>query len=69
MIAGKFMTNDIVYGAFMNLDKYLWDIWNIMKNFANFGLTFMILFSIIKYVIDKDKAENPKKIVINALVA
>jgi len=53
MIAGKFMTNDVVYGAFMNLDKYLWAIWNVMKNFANFGLAAMILVSIIKYVIDK----------------
>jgi hypothetical protein len=53
IIAGKFMTNDVVYGAFMNLDKYLRAIRNVMKNFANFGLTAMILYSIIKYVVDK----------------
>jgi hypothetical protein len=53
IIAGKLMTNDVVYGAFMHLDKYLRAIWNIMKNFANFGLAAMILYSIIKYVVDK----------------
>jgi len=53
IIAGKFMTNDVVYGAFMNLDKYLRAIRNVMKNFANFGLAAMILYSIIRYVVDK----------------
>jgi len=68
IIAGKFMTNDVVYGAFMHLDKYLRDIWNVMKNFANFGLAFMILYSIIKYVINKE-GEGPKQIIVNALIA
>lgn len=68
IIAGKLMTNDIVYGAFMHLDKYLWDIWNIMKNFANFGLAALILYSIVKYVMG-DKEKGPKGIIIKALVA
>ncbi|MBU1758349.1 hypothetical protein KKG31_04230 [Patescibacteria group bacterium] len=53
IIAGKLMTNDLVYGTFMHLDQYLRDIWNIMKNFANFALAFMIIFSIIKHVVKK----------------
>ena len=70
IIAGKFMTNDVVYGAFMNLDKYLRAIRNVMKNFANFGLAAMILYSIIRYVVDKKwGGDDPKKIVIKALVA
>jgi hypothetical protein len=43
IIAGKLMTNEFVYGSFMHMDKYLWTIWNIMKNFANFGLAAMII--------------------------
>ena len=70
IIAGKLMTNDLVYGTFMHLDKYLRDIWNIMKNFANFGLALMILVSIVKHVINKGDADNsPQKIVVKALLA
>jgi hypothetical protein len=38
IIAGKLMTNDFVYGAMFNLDIYLWKIWNVMKNLANYTL-------------------------------
>ncbi|MEI7557989.1 MAG: hypothetical protein WCJ45_04080 [bacterium] len=38
IIAGKLMTNDFVYGAFLHMDIYLRKIRNIMKNFANFAL-------------------------------
>ena len=38
MLAGKLMTNSMIYGEFIGLDVYLWKIWNISKNFANFAL-------------------------------
>jgi len=47
-LAGKLMTNDLVYGSFINMDKMLWLLWNIMKNFANFALWFFFVFSIVK---------------------
>ncbi|HCB51296.1 TPA: hypothetical protein DEP21_01800 [Patescibacteria group bacterium] len=36
ILAGKFMSNDMIYGTWLHLDQYLWQIWNITKNFANF---------------------------------
>ena len=68
ILAGKLMTNDFVYGAFLHMDIYLWKIWNIMKNFANFGLIWLVLFSIVKSLTGKE-ALNPKKIIINTLLA
>jgi hypothetical protein len=47
-LAGKFMTNDRVFGSALHMDIYLWKIWNIMKNFANFTLLAILLGSIIK---------------------
>jgi hypothetical protein len=47
-LAGKLMTNDIVYGSFLHLDASLWTLWNIMKNFANFALGFMVIFAVVK---------------------
>lgn len=47
-LAWKLMTNDLVYGSFINMDKILWLLRNIMKNFANFALWFFFVFSIVK---------------------
>jgi len=44
------MTNDLVYGSFLHLDSSLWTLWNIIKNFANFALWFMVLFAIVKSI-------------------
>jgi len=67
ILAGKLMTNDFVYGAFLHMDIYLWKIWNIMKNFANFALAGLVIWSIAKYLLGKES--DLKKIIINALVA
>ncbi len=48
IIAGKLMTNDFVYWSLFHLDKYLWLVWNIIKNFAYFTLGFLFLFLILK---------------------
>lgn len=66
IIAGKLMTNEFVYGSFMHMDKYLWTIWNIMKNFANFGLAAMIIIWIIQYM---KEWKSPQKVIISALIA
>lgn len=68
ILAGKLMTNNFVYGAFMHMDIYLWKIWNIMKNFANFALVGLVLWSIIKSLVGKD-AVDPKKTLIKTLCA
>lgn len=52
-LAGKFMTNDMVYGSWLHLDVYLWKLRNICKNFANFALLGILLREIIQYVTKK----------------
>lgn len=69
VLAGKLMTNEFVYGSFMHLDVYLWKVRNIMKNFANFALIFMILVGIVKSTLKLEKAPNPKDLVVKALLA
>lgn len=43
------MTNEFVYGEFINLDSVLLQMWNVAKNFANFGLGFFFMYHIFKY--------------------
>ncbi len=48
VIAWKAMDNSLVYWSIFNLDAPLWKFWNIMKNFANYALWFILLFNILK---------------------
>jgi hypothetical protein len=64
-IAGKLMSNEIIYWSFMNLDVFLRKTRNVMKNFANYTLWFLFLYMIIQSIINKDSATDiiKKKIV------
>ena len=37
-LAGKLMSNEFIYGTFIHLDSALFQMWNYMKNIANFIL-------------------------------
>lgn len=50
VIAGLALDNTLVYASIFNMDAPLWKFWNMMKNFANFALWFMVLFAIIKSI-------------------
>lgn len=52
-IAGKLMTNDMVYWSFIHMDVFIRKARNIMKNFANYALWFGFLFFIIKSFFSK----------------
>lgn len=54
ILAGKLMSNEFVYGGFMNLDTFLWQVWNIMKNFANYTIGALFLVGVIKSFFDKE---------------
>ncbi len=68
ILAGKLMTNDRVYGSIVHMDIYLRKIWNIMKNFANFGLIAIILYKILSGLIGK-KSMDMKSIITKTLIA
>lgn len=50
VIAGWAMDNTLVYGSMFHLDLPLWKFWNIMKNFANFTMGFLVLVAILKSI-------------------
>jgi len=49
-IAWIALDNTLVYGSFLHIDASLWSLWNIMKNFANFALWFLVLFAIVRNI-------------------
>ncbi len=56
------MDNSLVYGSIIHMDQYLWQMWNIMKNFANFALWFIFFAAIFLYFFNvKQDKFSPKK--------
>ena len=54
------LDNTLVYGSFFHLDAPLWKFWNMMKNFANFTLWFLVLFAILKSIFSNSGAGSAK---------
>ncbi len=72
-LAGKLMTNDLVYWSFLHLDASLWTLRNIMKNFANFALWFLVIFAVVRNIFSISDSTSskwkPKDIIIKTIVA
>jgi hypothetical protein len=49
-LAGRLMSNDLVYGSVFGLDNVLWRIWNLMRTFANFTIGFGFLWLVLQEV-------------------
>ncbi|MCX6823642.1 MAG: hypothetical protein NT085_00745 [candidate division SR1 bacterium] len=60
VIAGLALDNTLVYASVFHLDAPLWQFRNMMKNFANFTLGFMVLFAIIKSIFSNSGAGSAK---------
>lgn len=67
VLAGKLVDNSLVYWEVFWFDAVLWQLWNIVKNLANFALWFFFLYKIFKYLISWK--ESVKEILLRALIA
>ena len=68
-LAGKLVDNSLVYWTMFNFDTVLWNLWNVMRNLANFGLGFIFIYYIFKYLITQDKKKDPKRLIKRSLIA
>jgi len=55
IIAWKLYTNDLVYGTIFQMDAILWQVWTVMKTFANFIIWFILIWAIFGIFIWKTK--------------
>ena len=60
VIAGRSLDNTLVYGSVFHLDAPLWKFRNMLKNFANFTLWFLVLFAILKSIFSNKGAGSFK---------
>lgn len=71
-VCGLALDNSLIYWEWFHLDVPLYTIWNIMKNFANFALWFMVVLSIVLNVFSFWKwwgKLKPKDIITKTLIA
>jgi len=72
VVAWTALDNSLVYWSFLHLDAPLRKFWNIIKNFANFTLGFLVLRAIIQNVFSfgsKSEKRQPQKVIIKTLIA
>ncbi len=69
VVAWKLVDNSFVYWEIFWFDAVLWQLWNIVRNLANFTLWFIFIFYIFKYLVSEDKKNSPKKIIVKSLIA
>ncbi len=68
-LAGKLVDNSLIYWEMFKFDIVLWKLWNVIKNFANYGLGFLFIYYLFRYLITQDKNKNPKWLIIRSLIA
>lgn len=67
---GKLMTNTLIYGEFLGIDTFLWKVWQITRNIANFAIGFFFLYILLKYLLFPLKEGNsPQTMIKDMLVA
>lgn len=69
VVAGLSLDNTLVYGSIFHLDVPLRKFRNMIKNFANFTLGFMVLFAIIKWFFTQKDEKWPIDIIKKTLIA
>ena len=71
-LAWTFLTNKWIYWEILWWDGLLWKLRNVMKNIANFALWFYFVYTIFKWLIDKQKGsilDSLKKKLLRLLIA
>ncbi len=67
-LAGLAVDNSLVYGEIFHFDAILIQIWNIMRDFANFSLFFIALYFIFKEM-RKQNTAGIQKVIKQMLIA
>ena len=69
LLAWKLVDNSFVYWEIFWFDAVLWQLWNILKNLANYTLWFLFVYKIFEFLIKWQKSWDIKKLLISSLIA
>ena len=69
IVAAKLVDNSLVYWEIFWFDAVLWQLWNIVKNLANYSLWFIFVYKIFEFLLKWQKTWEVKKILVSSLIA
>lgn len=67
-IAWASLDNSLIYWSVFHLDRPLFMFWNMMKNFANYAMGFMFIFSVLTYFFKQDDKFKPLNLIKKLLI-
>ena len=68
-LAWILVDNSFVYAEVFKFDAVLWQLWNIVRNLANYSLWFIFLYKIFGYLTSGQKSDDLKKLLTSTLIA
>ncbi len=69
VLAGALVNNSMVYAEVFSFDAILWQLWNIMRNLANYVLWFIFVFKIFWYLTSGQKSSDLSSLLKSSLIA
>ena len=68
-LAWILVNNSFVYAEVFGFDAVLWQLWNVVRNLANYALWFILLFKIFQFLTSGQKSADMKKLLTSTLIA
>jgi hypothetical protein len=69
VVAWKLADNSFVYWEVFWFDAVLWQLWNIVKNLANFWLWFLFVYKIFEHLAINYDTKKVKDLLVSSLIA
>lgn len=69
ILAGALVNNSLVYAEVFSFDTVLWQLWHIVRNFANYALWFIFVFKIFQFLTTGQKSSDMSKLLKSTLIA
>ena len=68
-LAWALVNNSMVYAEVFSFDVVLWQLWNVMRNIANYALWFIFVFKIFRFLTHWQKSSDMKDLLTSSLIA
>lgn len=69
ILAGALVNNSFVYAEVFKFDVVLWQLWNVVRNLANYALWFIFVFKIFQFLVNGQKSGEITKLLRSTLIA
>lgn len=69
VLAGVLVNNSFVYAEIFKFDVVLWQLWNVVRNLANYALWFLFVYKIFEFLATGQKSSDMSNLLKSTLIA